>query len=129
MAARERFLMLWGTTILSTLVLSTAVGVAMAQTKAQPVVPPDGPKPFINILTAGTVGVYYALGGALSNIFAAKIPGARPSVQTTKGSVENLNLLQQGKGEIALTQGNTLVFAWAGDVDAGALKFGPKPFW
>lgn len=96
--------------LLSTLVVVTAAGAAIAQPAAGP---------FINILTSGTGGVYYPLGGALSNIFAATIPGARPSVQTTKGSVENLNLLQQGKGEIALTLGNTIALAWAGDVDAG----------
>src|ERR1700738_2591628 len=74
---------------------------------------------FINILTAGTGGVFYPLGGALSNILAAKIPGVKPSVQSTKGSVENLNLMQQGRGEIAFVQGDALAFAWAGDADAG----------
>lgn len=77
------------------------------------------PNQFINILTAGTGGVFYPLGGALSNIIAAKIPGTKPSVQATKGSVENLNLLQQGKGEVAFTQGDVLVFAWTGNAEAG----------
>jgi uncharacterized protein len=80
---------------------------------------PAPPRQFINILTGGTGGVYYPLGGALANIFAAKIPGARTSVQATKGSVENLNILQQGRGEIAFTLGDTLALAWAGDPDAG----------
>ena len=80
---------------------------------------PAAPGQFINILTAGTGGIYYPLGGALSNIFAAKIPGTRPSVQATKGSVENLNILQQGRGEIAFTLGDTLALAWAGSEDAG----------
>jgi TRAP transporter TAXI family solute receptor len=74
---------------------------------------------FINILTAGTGGVYYPLGSVLSNKFADKIPGTRPSVQATKGSVENLIILQQGRGELAFTLGDTLALAWAGDVDAG----------
>src|SRR5690242_18862162 len=80
---------------------------------------PAPPRQFINILTGGTGGVYYPLGGALANIFAAKIPGARTSVQATKGSVENLNILQQSRGEIAFTLGDTLALAWAGDPDAG----------
>src|SRR5262245_51336731 len=90
----------------------TAAAGAGAQTNAPP-------NQFINVLTAGRGGIFYPLGGALSNIFAAQIPGARPSVQATKGSVENLHLLQQGKGEVAFTQGDALVFAWAGDADAG----------
>jgi TRAP transporter TAXI family solute receptor len=74
---------------------------------------------FINILTGGTAGVYYPLGVALSKIYADKIPGSRPSVQSTKASVENLNLLQAGKGEIAFTLGDSLGFAWEGNADAG----------
>ena len=74
---------------------------------------------FINILTGGTGGVYYPLGGALSNIFAARLAGVKPSVQSSKGSVENLNILQQGRGELAFTLGDTLALAWAGDAEAG----------
>lgn len=74
---------------------------------------------FINILTGGTSGVYYPLGVALSKIYAERIPGSRPSVQATKASVENLTLLQQGKGEIAFTLGDSLALAWAGDEEAG----------
>ncbi len=74
---------------------------------------------FINVLTGGTSGVYYPLGVALAKIYADNIPGARTQVQSTKASVENLNLLQQGKGEIALTLGDSLALAWKGDAEAG----------
>ena len=74
---------------------------------------------FVNILTGGTSGVYYPMGVALSNLYTKNVPGTRPSVQATKASVENLNLLQQGKGEIAFTLGDSLAFAGQGDADAG----------
>lgn len=74
---------------------------------------------FVNILTGGTGGVYYPLGVALSKIYGEKIPGARPSVQSTKASVENLNLLQQDKGEIAFTLADSLSDAWAGNAEVG----------
>jgi len=74
---------------------------------------------FINILTGGTSGVYYPLGVAISQLFTDNIPDARPSVQATKASVENLNLLQEGKGEIAFTLGDSLAFAKAGNAEAG----------
>jgi TRAP transporter TAXI family solute receptor len=74
---------------------------------------------FINILTGGTSGVYYPLGVAISKVFTDKIPGSRPSVQATKASVENLNLLQQGKGELGFTLGDSLALGWAGDEEAG----------
>lgn len=74
---------------------------------------------FINILTGGTSGVYYPMGVALSKIYGEKIAGTRPTVQATKASVENLQLLQQGKGEIAFTLGDSLDAAWKGDEEAG----------
>ena len=61
---------------------------------------------FINVLTGGTSGVYYPLGWRSSEIYAKGIDGARTQVQATKASVENLNLLQQGKGEIAFSLGD-----------------------
>lgn len=74
---------------------------------------------FINVLTGGTSGVYYPLGVALSEIYGKGIEGARTQVQATKASVENLNLLQQGKGEIAFALGDSVKLAWEGDTEAG----------
>jgi TRAP transporter TAXI family solute receptor len=74
---------------------------------------------FINVLTGGTSGVYYPLGVALSNVIGKAMPAAKTSVQATKASVENLNLLQAGRGEIAFTLGDSLSDAWKGNEDAG----------
>ena len=74
---------------------------------------------FISILTGGTSGVYYPLGVALSQIYGKSIPGAKSSVQATKASAENLNLLQAGRGEIAFTLGDALSDAWKGNEESG----------
>jgi TRAP transporter TAXI family solute receptor len=74
---------------------------------------------FVNVLTGGTAGVYYPLGVALAKIYGETIPDARTSVQATKASVENLNLLQAGKGEIAFTLGDSLLLGFKGDTEAG----------
>lgn len=74
---------------------------------------------FVNVLTGGTSGVYYPLGVGLSNIYADNIEGVRTQVQSTKASVENLNLLQQGRGEIAFALGDSVALAWEGDAEAG----------
>ncbi|MCF3974461.1 TAXI family TRAP transporter solute-binding subunit [Paracoccus salsus] len=74
---------------------------------------------FINILTGGTSGVYYPVGGALSKIYTDGIPGTKVQVQSTKASVENLNLLQQGKGEIGIALGDSVKLAAEGDAEAG----------
>ncbi len=100
----------FGRKIASAVALAAAFAMAPAAAQAQN---------FINILTGGTAGVYYPLGVAVSKIFSDKIKDSRPSVQATKASVENLNLIQAGKGEIAFTLGDSLAQGWAGDADAG----------
>jgi uncharacterized protein len=77
---------------------------------------------FINVLTGGTSGVYYPLGVALSEIYAKNIEGVRTQVQSTKASVENLNLIQQGKGEIGFALGDSVKAAAEGNAEAGFAK-------
>ena len=74
---------------------------------------------FINILTGGTSGVYYPIGVALSQIYGDGIEGSKATVQSTKASVENLNLLQAGRGELALALGDAVADAWKGEAEAG----------
>jgi TRAP transporter TAXI family solute receptor len=83
---------------------------------------PANAQEFINVLTGGTSGVYYPLGVALSDIYGKNIDGVRTQVQVTKASVENLNLLQQGKGEIAFALGDSVKAAAEGDANAGFSK-------
>jgi TRAP transporter TAXI family solute receptor len=90
-----------------------AAGLTAAPAKAQE---------FINVLTGGTSGVYYPLGVALSEIYGKNIEGVRTQVQATKASVENLNLLQQGKGEIGFALGDSVKAAAEGDAEAGFAK-------
>ena len=91
--------------------LFAVVGAAVAQ-KAQ----------FINVLTGGQSGVYYPVGVALSQIFGKAVPNARATAQVTKASAENLNLLQAGRGELALALGDAVADAWKGEADAGFAK-------
>src|SRR6266700_3009116 len=98
---------------LSRIVASSACALALA---AAPTLAADQ---FINVLTGGTSGVYYPLGVALAGSIGKAIPGAKTSVQATKASVENLNLLQAGRGEIAFTLGDSLSDAWKGNEEAG----------
>lgn len=74
---------------------------------------------FINVLTGGTSGVYYPLGVSLTQIYSKAMPDAKTSVQATKASAENLNLLQAGRGEIAFTLADTLSEAWKGNAEVG----------
>src|ERR1700739_1702267 len=93
----------------------TAFAVACAVVLAPPAAMAEG---VINVLTGGTSGVYYPLGVAIGKIYGDKIPNVKPQVQATKASVENLVLLQQGRGELAFTLGDSLKAAWDGDEEA-----------
>ena len=77
---------------------------------------------FINVLTGGQSGVYYPMGVALSQIYAKALPDAKATVQSTKASAENLNLLEAGRGEIAFTLGDALSDAWNGNAESGFAK-------
>ena len=81
--------------------------------------PAQAQQQFITVLTGGTSGVYYPMGVALSQIYAKAMPDAKCTVQATKASAENLNLLQAGRGEVAFTLGDSLSDAWRGNADAG----------
>jgi TRAP transporter TAXI family solute receptor len=98
------------TRILAAGAVALSLGLSAVSAKAQE---------FINVLTGGTSGVYYPLGVALSEIYGKGIEGARTQVQATKASVENLNLLQQGKGEIAFALGDSVKLAAEGNTEAG----------
>ncbi len=90
-------------------------GLALAVMLAAPARADD----FINILTGGTSGVYYPLGVALSTVYGENIPHVRAQVQATRASVENLNLLQAGRGEIAFSLGDAVSQAAQGNAEAG----------
>ena len=93
-----------------------AVAVAVGAVLSAPVARAQA---FINVLTGGTSGVYYPLGVAIGKIYSDRIPGVKTQVQATKASVENLILLQQGRGELAFALGDSLKAAWEGDEEAG----------
>lgn len=100
-------------------ILAAAAAVVLAVGAVGSSSGPAKAEEFVNVLTGGTSGVYYPLGVALTKIYADKIADARTSVQSTKASVENLNLLQQGRGEVGFSLGDSVAAAWAGDEEAG----------
>lgn len=91
--------------------LATALGFVLGAAQARA-------EEFVNILTGGTSGVYYPLGVAMEKIYSG-IPDVRPSVQATKASIENINLINSGRGEVAFTLGDSLRDAYEGNEAAG----------
>ncbi len=57
-----------------------------------------------SIVTGGTGGVYYPLGGGLANMLGKYNPGWSATAEVTGGSVDNLKLVGAKRADIAFTQ-------------------------
>ena len=81
---------------------------------------------FITVGTGGIVGVYYPLGGAICRFVNAnrKDHGLRCTVESTGGSVFNINAVMSGDMDIGFAQSDTQYYAMTG---AGAFKDKPQP--
>ncbi len=66
------------------------------------------------LATGGTSGTYYPFGGAMAQIFNAKIPNMNVTAQATGASVENCKLLGKKEAELAILQNDMLDYAYNG---------------
>ena len=74
----------------------------------------SGEKPkFMSILTGGTGGTYFPLGGAFANIV-SEATGIDTNAETTGASAENMQSIKDNKGEIAFTQTDIASYATEG---------------
>jgi len=82
---------------------------------------------YVNIATGGTAGTYYPLGGALAEILNKNVKGVNASAQSTGASVANINMLKEGKVDLAFVQNDITYYALNGlemfkDKKVGNLK-------
>ncbi len=84
---------------------ATAAGIALACALALPL-PAGAQQKFVTIGTGGVTGVYYAVGGAICRLVnkdRAKT-GIRCSVESTGGSVYNVNAIKAGELDFGMAQ-------------------------
>ncbi len=86
------------------LALALAMGVASAQEKRN-----------LSIVTGGTGGVYYPLGGGMANILSKYVPGWQATAEVTGGSVDNLKLIGAQRADIGLTMADASLEAARGE--------------
>jgi len=100
-------------TLLATIALT--IGLALPA-QAQP------EQRFITIGTGGVTGVYYPTGGAICQLVnrGTARHGIRCTVQSTGGSVYNLNALRQGELDMGVAQSDWQYHAWKGDSEFAA---------
>ena len=73
----------------------------------------EGEQKFLTIATGGVSGPYYTIGGALAKVYKEKL-GYNAAVQSTDGSVENVNLLENRKADLAFVMSDVASFALGG---------------
>ncbi|MFG6120237.1 MULTISPECIES: TAXI family TRAP transporter solute-binding subunit [Thalassobacillus] len=76
----------------------------------------EGGASFMNILTGGSQGTYYPLGGSFATIINSNVDGAEANAVSTGASVENMKKLRDGDGELAFTQTDIASYAADGEV-------------
>jgi hypothetical protein len=57
----------------------------------------------LSIVTGGTGGVYYPLGGGLANILTKTLAGTQATAEVTGGSVDNLRAVGAGKADVGFS--------------------------
>ena len=61
------------------------------------------PQKMLSVVTGGTGGVYYPLGGALANVLSDALPGYQVSSEVTGGSIDNLKLVAAGQADVGFS--------------------------
>jgi TRAP transporter TAXI family solute receptor len=69
----------------------------------------------LSIVTGGTGGVYYPLGGGIANVLSKHVPGWQATAEVTGGSVDNLKLIGSRKADVALTMVDASLDALRGE--------------
>lgn len=118
--------------------LSAALATGIAMTAGS--LPAAAQQQFITIGTGGVTGVYYPTGGAICRLVNRnrKEHGIRCSVESTGGSVYNVNTISQGELDFGVVQSDVQYYAIEGTEqfkDSGAVKdlrsvfsLHPEPF-
>jgi len=68
----------------------------------------------ISIVTGGTGGVYFVMGGGLARLISQHVPGVQATAEVTSASVDNMKLIGAKRAEIAFTQNDTALDAFRG---------------
>ncbi|WP_413231698.1 TAXI family TRAP transporter solute-binding subunit [Marinobacter sp.] len=95
----------------SAIAMAAAVGISAASMTAS-----AAEQRFVTIGTGGVTGVYYPAGGAICRLvnMDRKEHGIRCSVESTGGSVYNLNAIRQGELDLAVAQSDWQYHAYNG---------------
>ncbi len=105
------------------LALALMAAVALCAAAAAPV-SLAAPATRLSIVTGGTGGVYFPLGGGLAQLISRNIPGVQATAEVTSASVDNMRLIGAKRADIAFTLADTAFDAFKGEA---AFRGNPLP--
>ncbi|MBO0585977.1 TAXI family TRAP transporter solute-binding subunit [Sporosarcina sp. E16_8] len=70
---------------------------------------------FLSVLTGGTTGTYYPLGGSFAD-YITEATGVKTTAEVSQASAANMTALQDGKGDIAFVQTDIAYYASKGEL-------------
>ncbi len=82
-----------------------------------------------SIVTGGTGGVWYPLGGAIGGVIGKNVPNTDATAEVTTAAIDNLKLLCAGKAGMAFAYDYHSVWANEGKLDALGKKQPPHRPW
>ena len=97
----------WGRLLVLVVVAALAVSAWVPQALGAPSVR-------LSIVTGGTGGVYFPLGGGLAQLISKNIPGVQATAEVTSASVDNMRLIGAKRADIAFTLADTTFDAYKG---------------
>src|SRR5512143_3311268 len=75
-----------------------------------------GPKLSFSIVSGGTGGVWYPLGGAIGGVIGRNVPNTDATAEVTTAAIDNLKLLTAGKAGMAFAYDYHTVWANEGKI-------------
>lgn len=99
------------------LTASSLIGCSSPSTENGDEVAKAPKKQFVTLVTGSTGGTYYPVGTIFSTLWNEKLSetGVMASVQSSGGSVENLNMLKSKEAQLGIAMANLTLFAYEGE--------------
>jgi TRAP transporter TAXI family solute receptor len=89
-------------------------GTALATTLLTPSAPLWAQQLKLSIVTGGTGGVFYVMGGGIANMLTKNMPNAKVTAEATAAAVDNCRLIDVRKADLGFSPGDVLYDAYMG---------------
>src|SRR5438093_11563775 len=89
-------------------------GLAVVAASSWAAVALSAPPVRLSIVTGGTGGVYFPMGGGLAQLISKYLPDTQATAEVTSGSVDNMRLIGAKRADIAFSLADTACDAFTG---------------